>query len=132
MPIDWNEYVKSPAGGAAKPSGTGVDWSSYVTPPAPRKGGITSNQFSASIDQYQAGLYGVGEAVAGAVGAESVSDWAKQKREENEKEAERASARARELGAVDSWENVHGIGDFGSYVKSLGVQSAPYLSLIHI
>jgi len=32
-------------------------------------GGLTSQQMSSSIDRYQAGLYGVAEEVAGAVGA---------------------------------------------------------------
>lgn len=90
------------------------------------KGGLTSQQVSSSLDQYQAGLYGVGEAAAKSAGLTGVGKWAQAQREENELQADIASARARELGAVDQWKNVHGVGDFGSYAKGLAIQSLPY------
>jgi len=88
--------------------------------------GLTASQFSSSIDRYQAGLYGVGEAVAEGVGAKDSAEWLKSKREENEFLADKASKRARDLGAVDQWKDVHGVGDFGSYAKGLAIQSLPY------
>lgn len=90
------------------------------------KGGLTSQQFSSSLDKYQAGLYGVAETAAAGLGAKGASKWAQAQREENELQADIASQRARELGAVDEWKNVHGAGDFGSYAKSMAIQSLPY------
>jgi hypothetical protein len=90
------------------------------------KGGITKQQGSSSIDRYQAGLYGVGEAAAEGLGAQGVANWMTKGRQENELRADIASQRAREMGAVDSWENVRGVGDFGSYAKGLAIQSLPY------
>ena len=90
------------------------------------KGGLTSQQFSSSLDKYQAGLYGVAETAAAGLGAKGASKWAQAQREENELQADIASQRARELGAVDEWKNVHGVGDFGSYAKSMAIQSLPY------
>jgi len=90
------------------------------------KGGLTSQQFSSSIDRYQAGLYGVGEEVAKGVGLTGVSKYLRGNRQENELQADIASERARELGAVDEFKNVHGISDFGSYAKGLAIQSVPY------
>ena len=90
------------------------------------KGGLTSQQFSSSLDRYQAGLYGVGEEIAKGVGLTGVNKYLKAQRQENELQADIASERARELGAVDEWKNVHGVGDFGSYAKGLAIQSLPY------
>ena len=126
MAGDWDKFVYGPSKDEQLPDSGASDWSSFVTPPAAPKAGLTSSQISSSIDQYQAGLYGVGEAVAGAVGAEGSAEWLKKQREENETLADKAAQRARDLGAVDSWENVHGIGDFGSYAKGLAIQSLPY------
>lgn len=90
------------------------------------KGGVTKQQLSSSIDRYQAGLYGVGEEIASGLGAEGASNWMAQQRKDNELRADIASSRARSLGAVDRWEDVHGVGDFGSYAKGLAIQSLPY------
>ena len=90
------------------------------------KAGLTSSQVSSSIDRYQAGLYGVGEAVAEGVGAKDSAEWLKGRREENEFLADKASQRARDLGAVDQFKDVNSLGDFGSYAKGLAIQSLPY------
>ena len=65
------------------------------------KGGLTSQQISSALDRYQAGLYGVGEEVAKGVGLTGVNKYLKAQRQENELQADIASQRARELGAVD-------------------------------
>jgi len=90
------------------------------------EGGISAKQLSSSIDRYQAGLYGVGEAIAQGVGAEGASDWLAKRRRANEFQADVASSRARAMGAVDEWKNVHDLSDAGSYIKSTGMQSLPY------
>jgi hypothetical protein len=92
----------------------------------PGSGGISAKQLSSSVDRYQAGLYGVGEAVTGAIGLNKASGWLAEQRRANELQADVASARAREMGAVDSWKDVKDVGDFGSYAKSLAIQSLPY------
>jgi hypothetical protein len=91
------------------------------------RGGKNSQRMSASVDRYQAGLYGVGEAVSGAVGLRGVQDWMRSGRVGNETEANVASARARNMGAVDSFKDVHSVGDFGDYAVGLGIQSLPYM-----
>jgi hypothetical protein len=92
----------------------------------PGSGGIGAKQISSSVDRYQAGLYGVGEAVTGAIGLNKASGWLAEQRRANELQADVASARAREMGAVDTWKDVKDVGDFGSYAKSLAIQSLPY------
>jgi hypothetical protein len=89
-------------------------------------GGLTAKQVSSSVDRYQAGLYGLGEEVTKAIGAEGVSSWMGERRRANELQGDVAALRARNMGAVDEWKDVHGAGDFGSYIKSLGIQSGPY------
>lgn len=126
MAGDWDNFVYGPAKKDEKLTRESGGWDAFVTPPPPDKSSITGNQLSASIDRYQAGLYGVGEAVAGAVGAEDTSKWLAERRAENERQADIASERARAKGAVDQWKDVHGISDFGSYAKGLAIQSIPY------
>lgn len=87
----------------------------------PTSSGITGLRAGAALDQYQAGLYGLGEAVTGA-------DWFRRQREANEFEAAVASERARAQGAIQSWEDVRGIGDVPSYLGELAIGSAPYMA----
>lgn len=89
-------------------------------------GGKNTQRMSASVDRYQAGLYGTGEALAGAVGLTGARDYMSRQRRSNEVEAQIASERARSMGAVDSWSDVHGVRDFGDYAVGLGIQSLPY------
>ena len=90
--------------------------------------GITGQQASASVDRYQAGLYGVAEEVAGMAGAEDTSKFLGKQRSENELRADISAQKARKLGAIDTFADVQGVGDFGSYAKGLAIQSAPYLA----
>jgi len=115
MPLDWKSLDLS--SGKSDDTSSTIDWRSLST--EPEKKSLTGQQIASSIDRYQAGLYGVGEAVTG-------SKWLKEKREQNEFLADVEAQRARELGAVDQWKDVHGIGDFGSYAKGLAIQSLPY------
>ena len=92
------------------------------------RAGKNRERLSASVDNYQAGLYGVGEAVSGKLGLDRASQWAGQRRRSNEIEANVASGRAHDLGAVDSWGDVHGARDLGDYAVGLGIQSLPYLA----
>ena len=89
-------------------------------------GSQTSQRVGASLDKYQAGLYGVGEAVAGAVGAEGASDWMAEQRRRNEAQAQISSERARELGAVESFKEARETGRYGNWLGGLAIQSAPY------
>jgi len=93
----------------------------------PGRGSLTRERVSASVDNYQANLYGVGEAVAGKLGMRGVEGYMRSGRQDNEVQADVASSRARELGGIDSWSNVHGAGDFGNYAGGLLAQSAPYV-----
>jgi hypothetical protein len=82
--------------------------------------GQWGNRWSASGDSYQAGLYGVAEAVG-------AGDWARQGRERNESAAAYARQRAQEQGAISSYKDVGGVGDALNYVGGLAVDSAPFL-----
>ena len=126
MAGEWDKFVYGPTKKEDEPARVSSSWDDFVTPAPAPKSGITSNQIASSIDRYQAGLYGVGEAVAGAVGAKGSEEWLRKQREENESQADIAAKRARDQGAIDEWKNVHGIKDFGSYTKSLAIQSLPY------
>lgn len=90
-------------------------------------GGLASNRVGAGIDNYQANLYGLGEAAAGAVGLDGVAGAMKRRREANEFQANVSSQRASELGGVDDWRDVDGIGSGLNYVGGLAAQSLPYL-----
>ena len=87
----------------------------------PTASGISGLRTGASIDRYQAGLYGLGEAITGA-------DVFRRGREANEFEANVASERARAQGAIESFEDVKGISDLPSYVGGLAIGSAPYMA----
>lgn len=87
----------------------------------PQTEGKWGNRLSASIDSYQAGLYGVLEAATG-------SDWARAQREDNELLARGAREGARRAGAIQSWDDVNGVGDFFDYAGGLAVDSAPYIA----
>lgn len=86
----------------------------------PTGSGIAGLRTGAAIDRYQAGLYGLGEAITGA-------DFFRRGREANEFEANVASERARAQGAIESFEDVRGLSDLPSYVGGLAIGSAPYM-----
>ena len=76
------------------------------------------NRASAALDSYQANLYGVGEAFG--------SDWAKRKRVENDFQAQAARDWAQSQGAISSYKDINGVGDFFNYAGGLAVDSFPY------
>ena len=92
--------------------------------------GKWGSRFSSAIDRYQAGMYGLGEAVTGALrpGQTTAEDWFRKGREENEAAAAYASRRAQEQGAIESYKDVGSVGDALDYVGGLAVQSSPYLA----
>ena len=87
---------------------------------------VSSNRFSAAIDQYQAGFLGAGEAVTGALGFTGAEESLRERRIQNEQAAERSLSQAREQGAVESYRDVKDLSSAGSYVAGLAIQSAPY------
>lgn len=89
-------------------------------------GGKNTQRMSASVDSYQANLYGVGEDVAGAVGLKGAQNFLGGRRRANEAEAEIAQQRAKSMGSVDAFKDVHSASDFGDYAVGLGIQSLPY------
>lgn len=88
---------------------------------------LTGNRISAGIDQYQAGLLGLGEAVAGKVGATGVEESLRERREQNESAAEAALRQARAQGGIESYKDVTGVGSALNYVGGLAAQSLPYV-----
>jgi len=93
----------------------------------PGKGSLTRERLSSSVDQYQANLYDTGRAVASGLGLRGVADWMDEGRRQNQFQADVAGSRARELGGVDQWKDVHSVGDFANYAGGLAAQSLPYL-----
>jgi hypothetical protein len=89
-------------------------------------GGKNAKRLSASIDQYQSNLYGVGEDVTKAAGLTGASEFLGRQRQRNAIQADVASGRAHDMGSVDSWADVHGPRDFADYATGLGIQSLPY------
>jgi len=85
----------------------------------PTSSGITGLRTGAAIDQYQAGLYGLGEALTGA-------EFFRRGRQANEFESNVALERARAQGAIGSFEEVQGLSDVPSYLGGLAIGSAPY------
>lgn len=83
-------------------------------------GGKWGNRFSASVDSYQAGLLGVGEAVTGA-------DWFRRRREDNEAAADVSRGFARDQGAITSFKEADSFSDYADLAGGLAVDSLPYL-----
>ncbi len=90
--------------------------------------GPWTEQGSASIDSYQAGMLGLAEAAGGASGLSGLQDWAGRRRRANEIRAAISTQRAAEGGIPQSYEDVNGVGSALRYVGGLAVQSAPYLA----
>lgn len=86
---------------------------------APTESGQWGNRVSGAIDSYQAGLWGVGEALG--------SETAGRMRRTNEFQANLARERASNQGAVMSYKDVDSLGSAANYVGGLLVDSAPYL-----
>lgn len=92
-----------------------------------QSGGMASNRIGAGVDNYQANLYGLGESVAQATGFPGLARTLGNRRQDNEFQAEVSSQRASDLGAVDDWREVGGVGSGLNYVGGLAAQSLPYL-----
>lgn len=81
------------------------------------------DRFGAAVDNSQAGLYGLAEAMG--------SDWAGEQRRRNQAEGEIVRQRAIEdTGAPDSYRQVRGLRDAGRYVGGLLVDTAPHLATV--
>ena len=93
----------------------------------PGSGGRESKRVQASISNYVGNLQGVGEELAGAVGLTGARDYLAEKRRANELQANVASARAREMGAIESYKEVEGFSSGANYALGLGIQSLPPL-----
>lgn len=89
--------------------------------------GLTGSRLSAGKDSYDANLYGLGGAIARGLGADGVASWMDRGRERNEQSALYAQERSRELGGVDDWREVDGVGSGLNYLGGLAAQSLPYL-----
>jgi len=90
-------------------------------------GGRESKRATAAISNYVGNLQGVGEELAGAVGFSGVRDYLAEKRRANEFQANVASTRAKDMGAVESYKDVNDFSSGVNYATGLAIQSAPYL-----
>lgn len=88
--------------------------------------GLAGSRVSAGIDQYQANLLGLGGAIARGVGATDTAAALDARREANESAAAYASQRARDLGGIEDWRDVTGVGSGLNYAGGLLAQSLPY------
>lgn len=87
---------------------------------------LTRERLSGAVDNYQSGLYETGAAVAGALGLEGARKFAERKAADNRFQADVAGARAKQLGGVDSYEDVDGVSSGLNYLGGLAAQSLPY------
>lgn len=96
--------------------------------PAADLGSKWGNRLGASIDSYQAGMWGLGEAALGAAGLEGGEDFFRQQREGNEELAQLQRYRAQRQGAVMSYKDAEGVGDYADWLGGMAVDSLPYLA----
>jgi hypothetical protein len=89
--------------------------------------GLAGSRVSAGIDQYQANLLGLGGAVARKVGAGDTAAAFDARRVANESAAGYAAQRARDLGGIEDFRDVTGVGTGLNYIGGLGAQALPYL-----
>ena len=85
---------------------------------------------SSAVDSYQANLYGVGEALAGAVGATDTASALSRRRRANEFSSAVSSERSQLGGLKSSYKDVDWTSpsDVGGYVGGLTIDSAPYMA----
>lgn len=88
--------------------------------------GLAGSRVSAGIDQYQANLLGLGGAIARGVGATDTAAAFDTRREANESAAAYAAQRARDLGGIEDFRDVTGVGTGLNYIGGLAAQSLPY------
>lgn len=93
----------------------------------PGSGSLTGERLSSGADSYQANLYGVGEALAGAVGLRGVENWAARNRRANEFQSNVATDRARALGGIESMDEIQSLGDVPNWTGGLLARSLPYM-----
>lgn len=89
--------------------------------------GLAGSRISAGVDNYQANMFGLGGAVARKAGLDGVASFMDQGRERNEQSAQYAQQRARDLGGIDDFRDVDGVGSGLNYLGGLAAQSLPYL-----
>lgn len=82
-------------------------------------GGKWGNRLSASVDNYQAGMLGVGEAITG-------SETLRRMRERNELDARNSQQLAASQGAISSYKDVNSIGTGLDYLGGQVVNTLPY------
>lgn len=98
----------------------------------PGSGSLTRERLSSGADSYQANLYGVGEALAGAVGLTSAEEWAARNRRANEFQSNVATDRARALGGIESMDEIQSIGDIPNWTGGLLARSVPYMGEVAV
>ena len=89
-------------------------------------GGMAAKRLTSSVSNYVGGLQGVGEEIAGGLGLSGAQNYLAEKRRANELQAQVASSRARDMGAVESYKEVDTVGKGLNYLGGLVVQSFPY------
>lgn len=87
---------------------------------------LTKERIAGGIDNYQSGWWETGAALANGLGLDGVKNYAERKAADNRFQAEVAGARARQLGGIDSYEDVDGISSGLNYLGGLAAQSIPY------
>ena len=94
----------------------------------PGKGSLTNERLSASADNYQSGMWGVGSAIANQVGLKRAGKWMGDQSDDNKFQADVAASRARELGGIDSFRDVTGLQSGANWVGGLAASSLPFLA----
>jgi hypothetical protein len=87
--------------------------------------GPWAERASSSLDSYQAGLYGVGEAVLGGTGLDAPFG---RRRRANEISANISGERSRQGGIPGNWDEITGPSSAAKYVGGLALDSAPYVA----
>ena len=90
-------------------------------------GGKWGNRLSASVDNWQAGLQGVAEAVGGSMGLGGTERIFGDLRRANEMEAQNARQLARSQGAITSFKEADSFSDYADLAGGLVVDSLPPL-----
>lgn len=95
-------------------------------PAAPNDPDSVGSTVGRSVDRLQAAYGGTAEAVGEAAGLEGLTDWGKQTREAQLLEASQYG----EPTVPQSIKDVDDLGDFGSYLKDMGIKSLAPMSTI--
>ena len=91
-------------------------------------GSLTSNRLNTGFQSYKANLWDVARAGAKALGLPQAEQYADESRATDQARADIYAGRAKGMGGIDSWNDVHDLRGAANFTGGLLAQTAPYMA----